>query len=156
MQAGEALVQAKCDQSAGDLGKARQVLKVALDTTPSDREVMTFLGEILCQLKDYNAAISILEQARTLHPGFGKILNGLGVGLHGVGRREDAAACFTEAVERAPDLKDGYFNLAVTLLELRRKGDAIARLDAALKRWPDASDLAELRRHLTESQPLSA
>lgn len=156
MQAGEALIQAKCDQSNGNLGKARQVLEAALHRTPRDREVLTSLGEILCRFKDYNAAILLHERARALHPDSGKILNGLGVSMHGAGRREDAAACFAEAVERAPDFKDGYFNLAVTLLELRRKGDAIARLDAALKRWPDASDLAELRRRLTESQPLSA
>jgi tetratricopeptide (TPR) repeat protein len=156
MQAGEALVQAKCDQLNGNLVKARQILEAALNLTPGDREVLTTLGEILCGLKDYGAAIRLHERARALHPDSGKFLNGLGVSLHGAGRREEAAACFAEAVERAPDFKDGYFNLAVTLLELRRKDDAIARLDAALKRWPDASDLAELRRRLTESQPLSA
>jgi len=77
--------------------------------------------------------------------------NSFGFALRAMNRREDAIASFERALSRAPQFRDVYYNLAVTLYEVQRGADAIDVLDEAKRRWPGDAEFDKLHRHFSRS-----
>jgi tetratricopeptide (TPR) repeat protein len=147
--AGAAAERAKVMESDGKMEDVGGWLQAALERTPNDFEILSRFGEFLCRRGDHAHALALLNKAREQQPKSVGLLNNIGVALRGLSRRAEAISCFEQALNGDPGFRDAYYNLAVTLFETKRAHDAVARLDAALARWPADLGLQEIHRHFS-------
>lgn len=105
-----------------------KVLKTISERTPEDGKVFLRIGQVrLLQelpqdaLEAFSTALSRLEEKAVAH-------YGRGLSLWGLGRIEDAREDFQAAVELKPQERDYIFNLAASLLELKKGSEALEHL----------------------------
>jgi tetratricopeptide (TPR) repeat protein len=145
--AGTAFESAKYQQKHGKAEEAGRLFQAALDQTPNDFEILVRFSEYLCQHGGARYAVKLLARAETQQPNSARLLNTMGFALRLSDEREKAISYFDQALRADSAIPEAAYNLAITLHELGRTGEAAARVDAALIRWPDDSELQQLRRH---------
>jgi tetratricopeptide (TPR) repeat protein len=90
----------------------------------------------LVQKREFDQAISLLQQILDRSPNDLKARNLLGIALSGAGRREEANEQFNKALSLDPQFAPALKNLAVNELALGRHRDARLHFEAALKFMP--------------------
>jgi tetratricopeptide (TPR) repeat protein len=90
----------------------------------------------LVQKREFDQAISLLQQILVHSPNDLKALNLIGIALSGAGKREEANEQFKKAVALDPEFAPALKNLAVNELALGKHQDARLHFEAVLKSMP--------------------
>jgi Flp pilus assembly protein TadD len=90
----------------------------------------------LVQKREFDQAISLLQQILDRSPNDLKARNLLGIALSGAGKREEANEQFNKALALDPQFVPALKNLAVNELALGQHRDARLHFEAALKVMP--------------------
>jgi S1-C subfamily serine protease len=122
----------------GNYDTALGYFETAVNKNPHRVEAWIQVG--FCRIKQgrNQEAIKAFEQALKLEPDSYEALNKLGDAHYYGGNYQKALESYKRAVALRPDLAEGYYNLAVTLLEVGDRSAAVAqgrmleRLDPAL------------------------
>jgi predicted O-linked N-acetylglucosamine transferase (SPINDLY family) len=117
---------------AGRLDEAEAIYRKILETHPAHFDARHMLGVVHLQRGEHIAALRNIEAALKTNPGVAAAHNNLGTALTGLGRLDDAAACYGRAVALAPDYVDAVVNRGNTLKDLGRPEEALACYDAAI------------------------
>jgi tetratricopeptide (TPR) repeat protein len=90
----------------------------------------------LVQKREFDQALSLLQQILIRSPNDLKALNLMGIALSGAGKREEANEQFKKAVALDPEFVPALKNLAVNELALGKHQDARLHFEAVLKSMP--------------------
>jgi len=116
---------------------------------PGDPAATNALGYTLVDRTRQRAeGLKLIEQALSVTPDSGAVLDSMGWALHRVKRNEEALTYMQRAKGRINDA-EVELHLAEVLLALGRKDDALASLTDAAKRFPDANELQQRLKSLT-------
>ena len=123
--------------------------QIALGVTPNDVVVNTNFGLCLLATGRYLAAANQFEKALDNKPDHLTARINLGTALSKVsGREADAIKQFEEALKLSPEMPRAHHELAMLLLELGRRREAISHLEAEERIYPSPEVsrlLADLR-----------
>jgi len=120
----------------GDIAGAEQAYRSILAAAPDHADSWHFLGVILHQKQQQEAALHHLEKALSLCKDKAVYYNNYGVVLKDVRRFNDAVAAFQRAVELDPAYADAHANLAAAYLLKNDFAQAEQTLTIALTRSP--------------------
>jgi HemY protein len=123
----------------GDAAKARDTLERGLRQarTAAPSSLYYFhLSEAYRRLRQPQTALTVAQRGLTTAGAAIELYNALGMALGDLGRNEEAAAAFRQALARNPNDTNSNFNLAHTLLALGRREEASACLRRALVQKP--------------------
>lgn len=144
----QALDRAIQTHSSGKLDEAEKLYSSLLDEYPTQADALQYLGVINLQRRQFDAAVSLLQQAVLARPDYVDAIVNLGYGLNATGRFEAAVEQYEQALTIGPATAPLLSNLGGSLQQLGRYADAIERFEAALKLQPD---LHESRRSLADA-----
>ena len=144
----QALDRAIQTHSSGKLDEAEKLYSSLLDEYPTQADALHYLGVINLQRRQFDAAVSLLQQAVLARPDYVDAIVNLGYGLNATGRFEAAVEQYEQALTIGPATAPLLSNLGGSLQQLGRYADAIERFEAALKLQPD---LHESRRSLADA-----
>jgi predicted O-linked N-acetylglucosamine transferase (SPINDLY family) len=113
------------------------------------------LGVLATQSGDAHGALDLIGRAIQIDPCQAPFHSNLGNALMGIGRHEDAIACFNRAVELRPNYVIALINRGICLIHLGRCAPAVESLSAAIDAHPHSPEalinrgvaLAKLARH---------
>lgn len=97
---------------SGDLTRAEQSFRQALELQPSMRGCHFYLGNIAVKNEDYPLAVTEFEQELALSPESDSVLLNLGSARAKAGDSDGALAAFQQAVEVNPDKSEAYMQMA--------------------------------------------
>jgi tetratricopeptide (TPR) repeat protein len=122
---------------AGDLARAEQLYRQALQADAAHADAWCFLGAA-CQAQGRLAeAEAHYRRAAGLAPERPTPANCLGALLSQQGRLEEAADCFRRAAGLQPDAAEPRYHLGLVLARLGRTAEAVAQFQEALRLRPD-------------------
>lgn len=133
---------------SGSLGEAEVLYREIVSTAPDHSSAWHFLGIILHASKQYDEALSCIENSLDLTPSKAIFLNNYGVLLRDLGRTDEAEAAFREAITLSPDYADARSNLGWILLARAEFDLAETELRKALELAPDHADATNHLREL--------
>lgn len=129
---------AKAYEDAGELEKAIQNYREALEVLPNTPTVWAQIGRVYLMQKDWWHAQVSLEKAVESNPGSAEILNNLGIAyLWQDGKLDRAMTMFQTAIEVDPNYAPTYFNKALGLLARNDSPKAREALEQYLRMKPD-------------------
>lgn len=142
----------------GNLEKAEQYYKSAIEKHPDFRRAYKNLGLVLVQDGNFDDAIPTISKAIELGEADGRSYGLLGYGYLIGERYYPAEAAYRQAILMQPDVTDWKVGLARCLLETERYADAIALFDTLLKDAPDNADywLLQANAYLGKGEPMVA
>jgi Flp pilus assembly protein TadD len=115
---------------------------------PGDPTATNALGYTLVdRTRQRQEGLKLIEQALSITPDSGAVLDSMGWALHRVKRDEEALNFMQRAKNRINDA-DVDLHLAEVLLALGRKDDELATLTEAAKRFPDSDDVQKRMKSL--------
>jgi tetratricopeptide (TPR) repeat protein len=130
----------------GDLAKAAELYKKALETDPNFMLAYYNLGIINFKQKNMQGAVKYCEAALQLDPNYAPAYNQLGLIYWAMERRDDAIAAYNKAIAVSPDNPMALHNLALAYNALNMKEKSVELLKRAISIRPDYveaySDLA--------------
>ncbi len=97
---------------SGDLARAEQAFRKALELQPKMRGCHFYLGNIAVKNEDYATAVTEFEGELALSPGSDSVLLNLGQARAKAGDTDGAIAAYQQAVEVNPDKSDAYMQMA--------------------------------------------
>ena len=119
-----------------------------LEWAPSDSEGWYYLGRTKYNENRFAEAISAFQQCLKLDPQNVKAEDNLGLSLAGLGRNEEAAVAYNQAIAwQAESLTENpgpYIDLGSLLIDENRPQDAVALLLRAIEITPRESRAHEL------------
>jgi len=122
----------------GRLDEAAVNYRKALEICTNCPEVYNNLGHTLARKGDWINAVTAYRAALRSWPNPDPHNNNnLGIALAKVGKRDEAAEQFREALRIDGDYQEAHCNLALVLLELGRREEAVAHFREALRLKPD-------------------
>jgi tetratricopeptide (TPR) repeat protein len=122
---------------AGDLARAEQLYRQALQADPAYADAWCFLGAACHGQGKLAEAEAHYRRAAQLAPDHPGAANGLGALLTRQGRLEEAAACFQHALRLQPNAAEPHDNLGLVLARLGRTAEAVGHYQQALRLRPD-------------------
>jgi tetratricopeptide (TPR) repeat protein len=125
--------------NGGDYAKAEEEFAAALKADPRFVDAAYNLGVVLLSAGEPERAAAVLEQALLVRPDEPLFEFAVGKAYFDAGRLPAALDHFERAVELDPLLEDARFALAVALLKLGERGEAIFALDLYLREFPDGA-----------------
>jgi tetratricopeptide (TPR) repeat protein len=127
-------------QQAGDLARAEQAFRQALQADPAAAEVWRRLGQVCQSAGKVADALHNYGEALRLEPSRAATHNSLGILL--VQKRDlaGAAASFRRAVELQPEFAQAHNNLGNVLKELGDRTAALSCYREAVRVDPDSAD----------------
>ncbi|MBC7549422.1 MAG: tetratricopeptide repeat protein [Cellulomonas sp.] len=141
------MMRAKQRRDDGDPGGAIVILRTALEQTPATVEVQVYLGALLAERGDHEAAAAVLERAVRSIPDAkqARIHSVLATSYDALGRTDDAIAACRSALACRSDLVPPSLLLG-TLLAVRGEVDEALRLYRGLlgRITPEEQALVEL------------
>jgi Flp pilus assembly protein TadD len=150
--ASQDLAAARAAHTAGELARAAQLYRRAVEADPHDAEARAALGLALAEQGRLEEAVASLREALQLRPNHARAHHNLGVALAEQGRLEEAVASLREALRLRPDYAEACYNLGNTLGKLVRPDEAEAAYRRALEARPTYADACNnLGLLLTES-----
>ncbi|MBU1851227.1 MAG: tetratricopeptide repeat protein [Candidatus Omnitrophica bacterium] len=119
-------------------------LKEALRINPSHREALMLLAATYLSTEDYQKAAETAKDAKKVNPyGYNVLLN-LGTAYTRLGKTQEGACQYLEAVRLYPEKTVAYYNLAYLFHESEMNTEALDYLEKALKNDPNFSPAIEL------------
>ena len=116
---------------------------------PGDPSATNALGYTLVdRTRQRQEGLKLIEQALTVTPDSGAVLDSMGWALHRLKRNEEALTYMQRAKSRINDA-EVELHLAEVLLALGRKDDALVALTDAGKRFPENADVQQRLKTLT-------
>jgi tetratricopeptide (TPR) repeat protein len=97
---------------AGKMDLAVSTAEAALKLAPDNASVLTNLGALFLQTKQWPKAVEVYEKSTRLNPTDGESWNGLGYALLQQKRYKDAIAPLEQAVQLKPNSRSAWANLA--------------------------------------------
>ncbi len=116
----QTLAAAESAQRSGDVQRAEQLYRLALELKPDFGEVHNNLGVAYEAQGKLEEAIACYRRALDLKPDFAEAHNNVGNVLSAEGKHEDAIVCYRRALELKPGFADAHNNLGNAL---NAKGD---------------------------------
>jgi Tfp pilus assembly protein PilF len=146
-QAGMQLVSAEKAISEGRLGMALNHYRRALEIYPELRDVQRYIGTILLEDKQFEAALEAFAKALA-EPGVTReircgILNNMGGAHRKLGKPAEAEKFFREAIATDANYLNAHFNLAGLMHEQNRVEEATALYMSYLEKDPRNSKAAQ-------------
>lgn len=141
---------------AGDLGRAADAFRDAIEANPESSEAYRNLALTLARQNDLDGGLEVLREAAERFPDNVWIHFDLGTTYMGKGLAEQGVEAFRQAIELSPDLAKARFNLANALIGLDRWDEATPHLEKVLALEPDnerAAYLAAMSLHRQGSSP---
>lgn len=120
----------------GDLDRALYHAQQALTLDPKRAELHAAVGSVHATAKDFDQAIPHYEQALAINAQLPDALNGLGVACKETGQSTRAIELFDKLLAIQPDNQDATINRALLDANAGRAHEAVTRLDAASRRFP--------------------
>ncbi|RQS98946.1 tetratricopeptide repeat protein, partial [Burkholderia contaminans] len=114
----DTLQSALAHHQAGRLAEAKTLYDAILTAQPGQPDALHFLGLLACQLKQYDAGLSLMEQSLVERPD-ASYFNNLGNMLRESGRLDDAIERYRRAVALRPDYPEAHNNLGNALRDAR-------------------------------------
>lgn len=132
----------------GDYADADKWLTKMLEWNPNDSEGWYYLGRTKYNENRFAEAVSAFERCLKLDPGNVKAEDNLGLSYGGLGRREEAAAAYQQAIgwQSQAALKNPgpYIDLGSLLMDQNRPEEAASYLRQAIEIAPRESRAHEL------------
>ncbi len=128
----------------GEVSKAVDAARRAVDLKPADAETLNNLGQCLHAVGDLPEAVSTLRRACNLNPEAFSPQANLALVLSDLDRASDAIAAFRRAIELGPGVLGIRVSLARYLLANQDGAGAVEALACALERFPQSAELHEL------------
>jgi tetratricopeptide (TPR) repeat protein len=129
--------QAFAYHSENRLAEAARLYHRILAYAPGDMQVLYLLGALECQRRDYEVAVTFLQQAVRADPRCAAPHAVLGMALLELGRSKEALESYDRALALDPDNSELLNNRSNALLQQGRVEEAIEGYDRALARKPD-------------------
>lgn len=108
----------------GRLREAEAGYRAALAGDPQDADAAHWLGILLVQAGQPEAAVPLLERAAAAEPGDAAFVRNLAHAYLNCGRADDAVAAFDRAIDLAPNRPDALLAAAIARLARRAPSDA--------------------------------
>lgn len=121
----------------GQLTRAAEGYRAALEKFPGFLRSHKNLGLVLLQLGDYKKAAEALLKAITLGENEGVTFVALGYCYLNLEKFASAENAYRAAILRNPDGQDAHNGLVNCLLETERHAEAVAMLDELIEKQPD-------------------
>lgn len=124
---------AQADFEAGRYSEARVRLLEAVNRSPNDPRLWSYLGMADAQLKDLDASIKAFEKARVLDPHDAQTCFNLGLLFRQRGEADKALAIYQQGLALSPDDQAANQNYGLLLMEkgrYRQAAEPFARLKA--------------------------
>ncbi|MBY4768468.1 tetratricopeptide repeat protein [Burkholderia ambifaria] len=131
----QALQEALAHHQAGRLAQAKTLYDAILHAQPGQPDAMHFLGLLACQLKQYDAGLTLMERSLAARPD-ASYFNNLGNMLRECGRLDDAIAHYRRAVALRPDYPEAHNNLGNALRDARDPAEAMQSCSRAIELRP--------------------
>ena len=112
---------------------------------PDSEPAMRNLGQSLLLAGDPRGALRILDALAEQRPEDARVRNDIGEAHRRMGQFEDAERHFREALELDERHAPAHFNLALALVQLERRAEALEAFERYLSLRPDAPDAADVR-----------
>jgi len=138
---------------AGRLQEAERDSRALLDRYPKSVLVLNLLGVVLQRLDKSDEAVSVLDQATRLAPGFAEAHDNRGIALKASGDFERAIESFDRAIAAKPDFAAAHYNRANALKDAGRFEKAADGYRAAIHLRPG---FAEAHRNLAALKRFAA
>lgn len=126
--------------ATGAIAEAEPMLRRAHALAPTDPEVLMNLANALRQAQRLGEAAELYERAIALDPASAPIHYNYGALWYLRSDTERARACYIRAAELEPKLADPHLGLGLLASDQGRWSEAIAHLQAALRRRADHVD----------------
>jgi tetratricopeptide (TPR) repeat protein len=155
--AARALAEAKAHHQAGRLPKAERLYRVALNLRVGDPETLFYLGNVLREQGNDEAALECYAKALEAYPEFPEAYVNMSVCWCNLGNLEKAIPCLEEAVRLRPDFAEALSSLGNVLREQGNHKAALTYYQRAIEIntanpdayvdigscWYDAGDLEQ-------------
>jgi tetratricopeptide (TPR) repeat protein len=146
VEIGALLADADSARSAGDDGRAEQLLRRALAQAPKDLDALFELGSLLCEREEFAEGIALLTKATMFAAGFADAWYNIGHAQERQGRRNDARDSYRRAIAADPSYADPLFNLGMIDLDDGRFAAAIESFESYLRLDPRSEWAAKARK----------
>ena len=123
-------------QQRGELERAVEIYRQALDIDPRLAEAHANLGVVLARLGRYEQAVRAYEQALSVDPQLNAARVNLGLAHYRAGALAAAAEAFAAAYAAEPALLQVRQLLGLVLAEIGKDEEALPHLEASLKAAP--------------------
>jgi protein O-GlcNAc transferase len=128
-------------QSAGQLAEAEQLFRQILAQNPNHADALHRLGVIAFDLKNYDAAIGLIERAIALLPSRASFYSNLGNVFKARGDLKKAVVFYQSAIKLKPDFFEAYYNLAIVLRDQGELDQAISAYRKSIQLRPDSAEV---------------
>jgi superkiller protein 3 len=127
----------------GEFLKGEPVLRRLVEEDPQDGESWFYLGTLLFNRHYDQAALSALEKSLKINPGNAEAQIDRASALSQLGRNQEAEAVFRQLARDSKLQESPEFLLAYAqfLFQTERYGEALIKVDAAIKAAPNAAKL---------------
>ena len=126
---------------AGDLNRAEELYRQAIETDPQQAESWFLLGMVCEAQGRVGEALTHYERAVDLRPGYPAALHQLGLMLAALGRHAEAVVRFRDALRRETDSARVYNSLGLSLSALQHFEEAIQCYRNAAHLRPDGAEV---------------
>ena len=124
----------------GEYARAESCYRKALETNPLKPDIHRNLGNLLLRQSRHEDAITSLEEAIKLKPGFTEALFDLGNARHAQGRHKEAVEIYRSIIATHPGYPDTHMNLAMSLRCLNDHAGTATASREVLALQPDRVD----------------
>ncbi len=133
----ESYEQGKRAQVSGEIYRAIEYYKVAVEQNPAYLEALAGLASAYFTLGEYAVALEYVQKALQLGRGRASLWNMTGRILLGLGRPDDAEKAYRDALKLEPNNIDANFGLAEIDIARGRMKNAVNKYEQALQMSPD-------------------
>jgi tetratricopeptide (TPR) repeat protein len=123
-------------QQRGDLQRAADAYRRAIDADPRLAEAHANLGAVLARLGEYEQAVASYERALSLNPKLNAARVNLGLAHYRAGALAAAVETLKAAHAADPSLLQGRQLLGLVLAEMGKDEEAMPQLEASLQATP--------------------
>jgi protein O-GlcNAc transferase len=122
---------------SGDLHQAEHFCKLVLKKQPNNAEVLSFLGIIYVQLKNYDLAIQYIKKSLHFNPGNADAYLALGIVMQQKGLADEAITYYQKTISLNPSNSEAYNSLGNVFKEKGFIDDAMNTYRKAIQIRPD-------------------
>lgn len=134
------IVEAANKYKSGDLAGAISQLETALEKSPDNVELLSWLGFFYIKDNANDKAVGVLEKAQKLRPDDLEVMNNLGNAYLAVGNNDGALDQYRMVVEKQPDQAEAWYNIGGLSLRKKDYKGAIGAYKKAMSLRPEGAD----------------
>jgi len=136
----KALAKVKEAYDKGDFAEAQAVCQQVLSLHPQNPDVLTLLGHIYAEQRDWNNAVELLSRAISIHPAHSDALFYLGRVMQKCTRHKDALLYYEKCIAANPRIPEAHHNRAFSLFYMNHTEEALKSCDKAIALNPGYAD----------------